>query len=247
MAILQKVAAEISSLEKKKEDLEDELKMVNRSLTSARARLHNTKEEREQFDEASHQIDLHLKTKEDELSRSIASCRAESDVVNTWINFLEDTWILQSSYIEQTDMHAKRSKIASIVDSESPKVIYPQKKLEQEYLESESKIVAAFALVDNIKQQAYTQEGIVSKKDDPRVKELLDAVEPLRKEFECIEKPKLEMETSPRSWAPSGTRLQKSQQSMDPKAELSRLQSELGKGRKTSSTEDIGDLDFDQL
>ncbi|KAK9283514.1 hypothetical protein L1049_011760 [Liquidambar formosana] len=38
--------------------------------------------------------------KEDELSRSVASCRVEADVLNTWINFLEDTWVLQCSYTE---------------------------------------------------------------------------------------------------------------------------------------------------
>ncbi|PIA52936.1 hypothetical protein AQUCO_01000653v1 [Aquilegia coerulea] len=105
--IEKELTGEISALEKQRDELEAELKRVNISLSAALARLHNTREEREQFDEASNQIVAHLNTKEDELSRSIASCRVEADVVKTWINFLEDTWVLQSSYIEQKDKQAE--------------------------------------------------------------------------------------------------------------------------------------------
>ncbi|XP_021891534.1 myosin heavy chain, skeletal muscle, adult [Carica papaya] len=97
------LAMEIGQLETQKDELEAELKQVNTSLASARARLHNTREEREQFDEASNQILEHLKSKEDELSRSISSCRVEADIVNRWINFLEDTWVLQSMFIEEKE------------------------------------------------------------------------------------------------------------------------------------------------
>ncbi|KAK6942897.1 hypothetical protein RJ641_028274 [Dillenia turbinata] len=119
------IASEVAELKKKKDDLETELKrvflispshdtrslsfcgwperIVNASLTSALARLHNAREEREQFDEASNQIVGHLRAKEDELARSIASCRAEADVVNTWINFLQNTWALQSSHTNQRE------------------------------------------------------------------------------------------------------------------------------------------------
>ncbi|KAK9154208.1 hypothetical protein Sjap_001688 [Stephania japonica] len=100
------LASEISSLEKQRDELEAELKRVNISLSAALARLRNAREEREQFDEASNQIVRHLKAKEDELSKSIASCKVEADVVNTWINFLEDTWALQSTYMEQKDQQA---------------------------------------------------------------------------------------------------------------------------------------------
>lgn len=92
--------AEIAGLQKRKDELEAELKKVNSSLTATMGRLNKTREERDQFDEASSQIVTHLKSKEDELSRSIASCMVESNVVHTWINFLEDTWLLQSRYSE---------------------------------------------------------------------------------------------------------------------------------------------------
>ncbi|CAL9056920.1 uncharacterized protein LOC135677222 [Musa acuminata AAA Group] len=92
--------SEIAGLEKQRDGLEAELKKVNVSLVSAFARLKRTREERDQFDEASNQIVMHLKAKEDELAKSVASCKVEADIVHIWINFLEDTWQLQSSYTE---------------------------------------------------------------------------------------------------------------------------------------------------
>ncbi|KAJ8484681.1 hypothetical protein OPV22_017166 [Ensete ventricosum] len=92
--------SEIAGLEKQRDGLEAELKKVNVSLVSAFARLKRTREERDQFDEASNQIVMHLKAKEDELAKSVASCKVEADIVQIWINFLEDTWQLQSSYTE---------------------------------------------------------------------------------------------------------------------------------------------------
>ncbi|CAJ2631073.1 unnamed protein product [Trifolium pratense] len=92
--------AEISEIQQKKDDLEAELKKINTSLASAQARLWNVREERDQFEEANNQIIEHLKIKEDELSKSISSCQVESDVIKTWINFLEDTWVLQQSNTE---------------------------------------------------------------------------------------------------------------------------------------------------
>lgn len=97
------LSVEIREMEKKKDELEAELKKVNTSLNSARARIHNAREERENFDEASNQILMHLKAKEDELAKSITSCRAEADVVNSWINFLDATWILQTTDTEQKE------------------------------------------------------------------------------------------------------------------------------------------------
>ncbi|XP_059628204.1 uncharacterized protein LOC132271003 [Cornus florida] len=97
------LAVEISGLEKQRDELEAELKKVNISLAAAKARLRNAIEERDHFYEANDQIVALLKTKEDELSRSIASCRVEADVLSTWINFLEDTWALQCSYTESKE------------------------------------------------------------------------------------------------------------------------------------------------
>ncbi|XWS66083.1 hypothetical protein CRYUN_Cryun05aG0169900 [Craigia yunnanensis] len=94
------IVVEISELEKQRDELEAQLKKVNISLAAANARLRNVREERDQFDEANNQIVAHLKSKEDELSKSISACRAEAEVLHTWINFLEDTWLLKSSYAE---------------------------------------------------------------------------------------------------------------------------------------------------
>uniref|UniRef100_A0A2P2L592 Uncharacterized protein MANES_07G107300 n=1 Tax=Rhizophora mucronata TaxID=61149 RepID=A0A2P2L592_RHIMU len=94
------IAAEIAVLEKERDELEAQLKKVNISLAAINARLRNAKEERDQFDEANNQIIEHLSTKEDELAKSIAACKIEADILNTWVNFLEDTWALQCSSTE---------------------------------------------------------------------------------------------------------------------------------------------------
>ncbi|KAK3018513.1 hypothetical protein RJ639_003686 [Escallonia herrerae] len=103
--IEKELSAEVAGLEKQRDQLEAELKKVSISLAAAQARLHNVREERDQFYEANDQIVAHLKTKEDELSRSMGSCRQEVDVLNTWINFLEDTYVLQCSYAETKEKH----------------------------------------------------------------------------------------------------------------------------------------------
>ncbi|CAN6471182.1 unnamed protein product [Victoria cruziana] len=105
---------EVAELEKQRHKLEAELKRINISLAAALARLRNTREEKEQFDEANNQIISHLNTKEGELSRSIVACKTESDVVLTWINFLEDTWLLQSSYAEQKEISTKNELEKSV-------------------------------------------------------------------------------------------------------------------------------------
>jgi len=44
---------------------------------------------------------------EDELSRSIASCKVEASTVSAWISFLKDTWKLQSLFEELREKQAK--------------------------------------------------------------------------------------------------------------------------------------------
>ncbi|GMI87059.1 hypothetical protein like AT5G13560 [Hibiscus trionum] len=94
------IVAEISVLERQKDELEAELKKVNISLAAASARLRDVREERDQFNEANNEIVAHLKMKEEELSKSISAGRVEAEVLQTWINFLEDTWLIQSAYTE---------------------------------------------------------------------------------------------------------------------------------------------------
>ncbi|WOL04753.1 hypothetical protein Cni_G13475 [Canna indica] len=101
--IEKELLSEIAGLEKQRDELEAELNKVKASLAGVVARLNKTREERDQFDEASNQIVVHLKTKEDELAKSVASCKVEADIVHVWVNFLEDTWKLQSSYTELKD------------------------------------------------------------------------------------------------------------------------------------------------
>ncbi|XP_026427009.1 centrosome-associated protein CEP250-like isoform X1 [Papaver somniferum] len=251
------LATEISALEKQKEELEAELQKVNGSLTATRARLRNVREEREQFDEASDQIVAHLKTKEDDLSRSISSYRAEADVVNTWISFLEETWVLQTSHTEQKDEQANEelakygdqflklvirylsayevelgpliNNIRIVVNnlkvlnqgeekslrgnSDNPVVTSSRKRLEEEYLDFESKMVTTFSVVDDIKEQFFAQQENLSWKNEPRVKELFAAINQIKEEFESIERPVLQIEkkvSTPKAVTPSRRRLQRS-------------------------------------
>ncbi|KAK1271321.1 hypothetical protein QJS04_geneDACA014649 [Acorus gramineus] len=314
------LVAEITGLEKRRDELEAELKKVNISLSATRTRLHNTREEREQFDEASNQIVVHFKSKEDELSRSIASCKVEADVVHTWINFLEDTWVLQNSHAELKEKQTseeiekyrnyfvklvnhylciykdelgpsiirirkfveniknicERSETTDNVSSEVSEISNPRKNLEEEYLEAERKIISIFSVVANMKEQFYSQQGDSSRRDDSKIKELFDAIEKKREEFESIERPTLEIETpSPKGERRSSSeeRLPKSPshatqsvaesskttsetlkptspqtgQPLDAEAELAKLESEFGKLSKDYSTEEIGGWEFDEL
>ncbi|XXG66200.1 hypothetical protein AAC387_Pa05g3728 [Persea americana] len=308
------LATEIAELDKKRDELEAELKKVNSSLTAARARLHNTKEEREQFDEASNQFLLHLKAKEDDLSRSVASGKVEADVVHIWINFLEDSWHSQSSYIEQKEKqtnhelkkygnyfadlvtnhlsaykeelgtflscirksvdHLKKfNERAEMESSPDSDLSNQRKKLEEEYVEFEVKIITTFSVADNMKQLFYSQHGSNSRQDDPKVKELFDAIEQIKKEFECIERPTLEIETSsPKGEWPPEEKSHKGSNAietieiaqpdkevspksasavedkyLDCEAEMATLESESGNTSKDYMPGDIGDWEFDAL
>lgn len=313
------ITAEITELEKERDDLEAQLKKVNISLAAANARLRNTREEREQFEEANNKIVSHCETKEDELSKSIASCTAEADIIKTWVNFLDDTWVLQRSY---TDMKEKQvndelekhedyflnlaidhlsaykkelgpsiirigkfvenlknlsegSRMASTAESEDSKVLNPINNLEEEYLDHETKIITTFSVVDNIKEQFYGPRAEISRKDDPRVKELFDDIEKLREQFEAIERPNLQLENpTPKSETSSsekplsgpstlptestgaqkadtdkhpGSGKVKAEQMLDTEAELAKLESEFGKVGQDYSAEEIGDWEFDEL
>ncbi|KAJ9185177.1 hypothetical protein P3X46_004837 [Hevea brasiliensis] len=307
------LANEIGELERHKDELEAELKKVNSSLTAARARLHNAREEREQFDEASNQIIIHLKAREDELSRSISSCRVEADVVNTWIHFLEDTWSLHTTYIEQKqkqvnaelerygdyfvnlvvhlltsykeqlgssiihvrglvgDLHScQRPEITpSVKDDDS--IVNQRKILEKEYLDLEGKFLTTLSTVYGVKKQYYSGNEGIYRKDDERIKELFNALEKLKEEFESIKRPVLEVEKIQRSQSPSSPHVclsPSSKQAFETAqnkhhkkgklsllngrkspalVELEQLESELGKDDTDYLTDEIGEWEFDAL
>ncbi|XP_056846023.1 uncharacterized protein LOC108805834 isoform X1 [Raphanus sativus] len=243
------VEAELKNLEIMKDDLENELNRVNTSITSVRARLRNAREEREQFDNASNEILLHLKSKEDELTRSICSCRVEAEVVNKWIKFLEDTWIIQSKFDRQKEIQVSGEmerygdhfidlivqllsfykeqldpslpKIRRVIENLEPskgleaekkiddkdaKPIDSRKQLEREYLDLEAKFVTTLSVVDAMKKPFYSQTEGISRKDDKRVKELFEALDKTKVEFESIERPLLDIESPARTSSSSSSR-----------------------------------------
>ncbi|KAK9078604.1 hypothetical protein SSX86_002661 [Deinandra increscens subsp. villosa] len=97
------LGAEISVLEKQRDDLEHNLKKVKSSLAAANVQLQNAREEREQFDDANNQLLVHFKSKEDELSKAIISYRTEADTCSAFVEFLEASWAFQSSFLEQKE------------------------------------------------------------------------------------------------------------------------------------------------
>ncbi|XP_075097308.1 uncharacterized protein LOC107762325 isoform X2 [Nicotiana tabacum] len=325
------LATEVSALEKLRDEIEAQLKQVNISLAAANARLQNVREERDQFYEANDQIVAHLKTREDELTKSIGSCKVEANILSTWINFLEDTWTLQSSFTESKDKEVsvelekhedyfvnlvmqllsvyekelrpsidRISKFVenlktlgegSAVGSGVSKSLSPRKSLEEEYLDYEAKafyrdwtnsedhsfgkIITTFSVVDNMREQFYSQQEKISRKDDPDMKKLFENIEKLRQEFESIERPNLEMEIPVQEGDDSSDEMvddnishptkqaieiavageskkneppsAKTEQALDPEAELAKLESEFGKITRDYSAEEIGDWEFDEL
>ncbi|XP_019185143.1 PREDICTED: uncharacterized protein LOC109180091 isoform X1 [Ipomoea nil] len=234
---------EIDELGKQKDQLEAELKRVNTALISAHVHLRNAKEERDQFNEASNEILQHFQLKEDELSRSVASYRAEADVCDAFIYFLEDTRGFESSYINQKQKHVNEELercegyfvelvirvLSAYKDELGPSVLNLKKlaedlrgseipaaapnggekksavdarrRLEEEYLKAETKLITAFSVVESIKKQFYAQVEGISRKDDENVRELFDNLSKIKEELESMQRPSLEVETSNRRGA----------------------------------------------
>uniref|UniRef100_M8CEC0 Uncharacterized protein n=1 Tax=Aegilops tauschii TaxID=37682 RepID=M8CEC0_AEGTA len=177
---------------------------------------------------------------EDELSRSVASSKVEASTVRAWINFLEDTWKVQSLYEEIKEKQANdeldrcgvcfvnliKHHVSACVDELNTSVdciktfvdnlkIFsdscvnrsvstddgalskqsnPRKYLEEEYLETEKKVVAAFSLADNIRALAFSDPERKTRLDDPEVKNLFASIDRLRVEFESVPRPVLQIE-----------------------------------------------------
>ncbi|KAJ4793019.1 centrosomal protein of 135 kDa-like protein [Rhynchospora pubera] len=279
--------AEIARLEEQRDQLEAELQKVKTSLNATLTRLKKTREERDQFDDASNQLLLHLKAKDDELVKSIASCKAEGDTVMKWIHFLEETWKLQSSFVQlkddQTNEDLERcaeffvklvkhhlssceellgpaiERVRTIVDNlkiftkrspgeltnGTPKNTNPRKYLEEEYVETEKKIVTAFSVVDRIKELYFAEHGNESRRENPEVKKLFATIEKMRSDFDSIERPELKIEIQKEKISPKSKKDQDSPNSDLLGQDYAKL--ELEYDRERESTDDIAGWEFDEF
>ncbi|KAK4731062.1 hypothetical protein R3W88_024050 [Solanum pinnatisectum] len=238
---------EINALENQRDELEAALKKVKVALVSANARLYNAREERDQFDEANNQILQHFKVKEDELSKSMTLYKAEADVCDAFISFLEDSWTFESSHIKQKQKQVndeldkcedylvnlaihvlsmykdelgpsianlrelgENLKRPEIINNEKMEIVEVKRRLEEEYMDAEAKLVTVFSVVDGIKRQFYGQDGTISRKGDEKLKELLDTLQKLEDDFESINRPTLELETLGKTEAKSKETLESS-------------------------------------
>ncbi|XP_049406531.1 uncharacterized protein LOC125870204 [Solanum stenotomum] len=238
---------EINALENQRDELEAALKKVKVALVSANARLYNAREERDQFDEANNQILQHFKVKEDELSKSMTLYKAEADVCDAFISFLEDSWTFESSHIRQKQKQVndeldkcedylvnlaihvlsmykdelgpsianlrelgENLKRPEIINNEKMETVEVKRRLEEEYMDAEAKLVTVFSVVDGIKRQFYGQDGTISRKGDEKLKELLDTLQKLEEDFESINRPTLELETLGKTEAKSKETLESS-------------------------------------
>ncbi|CAK8571049.1 unnamed protein product [Lathyrus sativus] len=297
--IEKELGVEIEELEKQKNELEDKLKKVNTLLTSARTRLRNAKEEKDQFDDASNEIIVHIKTKEDEMSRAIASYTTETKVVDTWVNFLEHTWIFKTSLTkrneEQINAELERygdyfvnlvvnllssykenlgSSVPQIrtlvenlrssqgleipVNNDGSRVENPRKKLEEEYLDIESKFLTTLNIVDFMDKQFHIQKEGIFRKDKDKVTELSHAIEKIKQDFESIERPKLQIEAPiEKSETPSATPSpmlklpNKNKQDKKKKSPSFIMRTisieELDKSSEDDSAEEISEWEFDAI
>ncbi|KDP35564.1 hypothetical protein JCGZ_09002 [Jatropha curcas] len=243
---MEDLEVEIEQLENERDELEAALKKVNDSLTTCRARLRNAREEREQFDEASDQILVHLKARE-QLEPFLIRLRGLVGVLRSF----------------------QGSEIVPIIKDDETKAINERRNLENEFLDWEAKFLTILSMVEGVKRHYYYGTKGISRKDDERIKDLVDALEKVREEFESIERPFLQVEhpihisKSPLS-SPHGQSPRYKQMSLAKKhtkktksslvngnqapalVELEHLESEFEED-DTGYLDELGEWEFDQL
>lgn len=94
-----------------------------------------------------------------------------------------------------------RSERVAIMDGEKLHEIITRKNLEHEYVDTETKLITMFKVVESIKRQFCNKKEEVSsmpmsRKGAERIKELCDDIEKIKDEFESIERPLLVIETA---------------------------------------------------
>ncbi|XP_024995682.1 protein MLP1 homolog [Cynara cardunculus var. scolymus] len=186
--------AEISVLEQERDKLEAELKKVKSSLAVATIQLQNAREEREQFDDASNELLVHFKAKEDELTKAIVSYKAEADTCSAFVNFLEATWAFQSSFMEQKEkvvndeleiheeyfVNTARSLLSAYKDALEPAITNLKKHMKnlQRY---EKSVDPDDEFLQDIELRKRLEQAYLAAED--KIITIFDAVESVREQF----------------------------------------------------------------
>ncbi|OEL12833.1 hypothetical protein BAE44_0026152 [Dichanthelium oligosanthes] len=99
------------------------------------------------------------------------------------------------TFVDNLKIFSDRSVSAEDGANGSSKQSNPRKYLEEEYLQTEKKVVAAFSLVDSVRAiYSSNQEYYKTRGDEPEVKNLFDTIDKLRVEFESVPRPVLQVE-----------------------------------------------------
>ncbi|CAI5458876.1 unnamed protein product [Closterium sp. Yama58-4] len=92
--------AEAQQVQKRKEELEEELRRVQAALDGVNRRLVKLEEEKELFSQASSGIEAHLSSEEESLMHSLVEHEEDAKALAGWKQFLQQSWQLQQASME---------------------------------------------------------------------------------------------------------------------------------------------------
>ncbi|CAI5493344.1 unnamed protein product [Closterium sp. Naga37s-1] len=92
--------AEAQQVQKRKEELEEELRRVQAALDGVNRRLVKLEEEKELFSQASTGIEAHLSSEEESLTHSLSEHEEDAKALAGWKEFLQQSWQLQQASME---------------------------------------------------------------------------------------------------------------------------------------------------
>ncbi|CAI5936948.1 unnamed protein product [Closterium sp. NIES-64] len=102
--------AEAQQVQKRKEELEEELRRVQAALDGVNRRLVKLEEEKELFSQASTGIETHLSSEEESLTHSLSEHEEDAKALAGWKEFLQQSWQLQQASMEGKERRMREEK-----------------------------------------------------------------------------------------------------------------------------------------